>query len=97
MKRNYNWSDVKLYLVPASGGVPVRIGTVASLTTEQIPVRGRVKNELLTHGSLRFLIKLLGNPRESYTTHSVFMTPGNVMHLTVANQLSLSTLVVRSW
>ncbi len=94
--RNYNWSDVKLYLVPASGGQPVRIGTVGSLATERIPLRGRVKAELLTHGSLRFLIKLLGNPRESYTTPSAFMAPGNVMYLTLANQSWLTTLVVRS-
>ena len=94
--RNNNWSDVKVYLVPASGGQHVRIGTVTSMTTLRIPLRGRIKDELLFQGSLRFLISPLGNPRESYTTHSVIMTPGNVMHLTVANQSWLTTLVVRS-
>ncbi len=93
--RNDNWSDMKVYLVPANGGSPVRIGTVGSLATERIPLRGRIRSELLTHGSLRFLLRPLGNPHESHVTHSVIMTPGHVMHLTVANQLRHSTLVVR--
>ena len=93
--RNDNWSDMKVYLVPANGGSPVRIGTVGSLATERIPLRGRIRSELLTHGSLRFLLRPLGNPRESHVTHSVIMTPDHVMHLTVANQLRHSTLVVR--
>lgn len=95
--RNYNWSDMKIYLLRANGGAPVRLGTVTSMTTLRIPLRGAVASELQIHGSLRFLIRPLGNPRESYTTHSVFMTPGEVMSLTVANQLGLSTLVVGSW
>ena len=93
--RNYNWSDVKVYLVPASGSHPVRIGTVGSQATERIPLRGRIRTELQNQGSLRFLIKPLGNPNESYITHSVFMAPGDVIHLTVENQLTRSTLVVR--
>ena len=94
--RNNNWSDVKVYLVRANGGRPVRLGTITSMTTLRIPMRGPVATELHSQGSLRFLISPLGNPRESYTTHSVIMTPGNVMHLTVANQSWLTTLVVRS-
>lgn len=94
--RNNNWSDVKVYLVPASGGMPVRLGMVTSMTTLRIPLRGRVRTELLAQGSLRFLLKPLGNPGGGYTTHSVLMTVGDVMSLTVANQLRLSTLVVRS-
>ncbi len=93
--RNNNWSDVKVYLVPANGGSPVRIGTVGSLATERIPLRGRIRSELQTQGSLRFLLRPLGNPHESYVTHSVIMTPSDVMHLTVANHLKHSTLVVR--
>ncbi len=95
--RNDNWSDVKVYLVRANGGTTVRLGTITSLTTLRIPLRGPVATELQIHGSLRFLIRPLGNSRESYTTHSVIMNPGDVMNLTVANQLWLSTLVVGSW
>lgn len=94
--RNNNWSDVKVYLVRANGGVLVRLGTITSMTTLRIPVRGPVATELQIHGSLRFLIRPLGS-RSSYTTHSVLVTPGDVMSLTVANQLWLSTLVVGSW
>ena len=95
--RNNNWSVVKIYMVSASGGRPVRMGTVASMTTLRIPLRGRIKMELRAQGSLRFLIRPVGNLRESYLTHSVFAIPGDVVSLTVENQLWLSTLVVRSW
>ena len=94
--RNNNWSDVKVYLVRESGGMPVRLGTVTSMTTLRIPLRGAVASELNTQGSLRFLIRPLGS-RSSHTTYSVIVTPGDVMHLTVANQLRFSTLVVGSW
>ncbi len=72
--RNYNWSDVKVYLVPASGGSPVRIGTVGSLATERIPVRGSIRRELQAHGRLQFLIKPLASST-SYVTHSVVPGP----------------------
>ena len=95
--RNYNWSDMMIYLLRANGGAPVRLGTVTSMTTLRIPLRRSVAAELQIHGSSLLLLRPLVNPRESYTTHSVFMTPGEVMSLTVANQLGLSTLVVGSW
>ncbi len=94
--RNDNWSDVKVYLVHANGAMPLRLGTITSMTTLRIPLRRAVASQLNSQGSLRFLIRPLGS-RSSYMTDSVIMTPGDVMHLTVANQLRLSTLVVRSW
>ncbi len=93
--RNDNWSDVKVYLVHASGAMPVRLGTVTSMSTRRIPLRGAVASQLSSQGSLRFEIRPLGS-RRGYMTHSVFMTPGDVMHLTVANLLRNSTLVVRA-
>ncbi len=92
--RNNNWSDVKVYLVDASGRIPVRLGTIMSMATLRIPLRGAVASQLNRQGSLRFQIKPLGNPRENYITHSVILAPGDVLHLTVASQLTLSTLVV---
>ncbi len=91
--RNNNWSDVKVYLLRASGGTPVRLGTVSSMTTLRIPMRGAVASELNTQGALRFLIKPLGSTR-SYATHSVIMTPGDVMSVTVANRLMHSSILV---
>ena len=93
--RNDSFSDVTVYLVPASGSSPVRIGRVGSLATERIPLRGRIRTELLTQGSLRFLIEPFASFSESYTTPTVFITPGMEMLITVANQVWLSTLVVR--
>ena len=94
--RNYNGSDVRVYLVPGSGGSPVWLRTITSLRTVRIPLRGPIGTELQIHGSLRFLIRPLDNPRESYTTRAVIMTPGDVISLTVAYQLVLSTLEVES-
>ena len=74
----------------------MRLGTVSSMTTERFPLRGAVASELNNQGSLRFLIRPLGNLRDGYTTHSLTMIPGDVMHLTVENQLRLSKLVVRA-
>ena len=93
--RNDNWSDVKVYLVHASGAMPVRLGTVTSMSTLRIPLRGAVASQLSSQGSLRFEIRPLGS-RRGYITHSVFMTAGDVVHLTVANLLRNSTLMVRA-
>ncbi len=92
--RNNNWSDVRVYLVRENGGPPVRLGRVTSMTTLRIPLRGAVASELKTQGSLRFLIRPLGNPGQGYLTHSVMMTPGAVMSLTVANRLAQSRILV---
>ncbi len=72
--RNDNWSDVKVYLVHASGAMPVRLGTVTSMSTLWIPLRGAVASQLTSEGSLRFEIRPLGS-RRGYMTHSVFMAP----------------------
>ena len=71
----------------------MRIATVGSLTTELIPLRRRIKMELIAQESLRFLLKPLGNPHESYTTHSVVLAPGAALRLTVENELRFSTLL----
>ncbi len=94
--RNYNWSDVKVYLVHASGAMPVRLGTIMSMTTLRIPLRGAAASQLNSQGSLRFEIRPLGS-RSGYMTDSVIMIPGEVVHLTVASHLNNSTLVVKSW
>ena len=89
--RNNNWSDVTVYLLQAGGGSPVRIRRVGSLTTARIPLRGRIRSELQAHGQLQFLIKPFASSA-TYITNSVVLTPGDVLRLTVANQLTLSTL-----
>ncbi len=94
--RNYNWSDVKVYLVHASGAMPVWLGTIMSMTTLRIPLRGAAASQLNSQGSLRFEIRPLGS-RSGYMTDSVIMIPGEVVHLTVASHLNDSTLMVKSW
>ncbi len=92
--RNYNWQDVRVYLVSANGSVPIRIGTVTSMTTAVIPVRGQLASQF-SRGSLQFLIRPIGST-VSYTTHTIFVHAGSEMELTVENRLEQSTLMVRS-
>lgn len=91
---NYNWQNVRIYLLPAHG-VPTRVGSVGSMTSSVIQIRGALAAELRSGGTFRFLIRPLAS-RTSFITHSVLIGPGDEMQLNVENQLSLSTLVVRS-
>ncbi len=93
--RNYNWLDVRVYLVSASGGRPIRIGTVTSMRTTVIPIRGGIASQAFSQGSLQFLIRPIGST-VSYTTHAIHVSVGDVTELTVANRLELSTLTMRS-
>ncbi len=91
--RNYNWQDVKVYLV-SNGSMPIRIGTVTSMTTAVIPMRGQLASQA-SQGSLQFLIRPIGST-VSYTTHTIPVYSGSVTELTVENRLEHSTLRVRS-
>ncbi len=91
--RNYNWQDVSVYLV-SNGSMPIRIGTVTSMTTAVIPMRGQLASQF-SRGSLQFLIRPIGST-VSYTTHTVPVYAGSVTELTVENRLEHSTLMVRS-
>ncbi len=88
--RNNNWSDVTVYLVQEGGGIPVRLRRVGSFTTERIPLRARIRS----YGQLQFLIRPFASST-TFTTHSVDLTPGDLLHLTVENYLAHSTLVRR--
>ncbi len=93
--RNYNWQDVRVYLVSATGSRPIRIGTVTSMTTTVIPLRGQIASQAFSQGSLQFLIRPIGST-VSYTTHTILVRAGSVTELTVENRLEHSTLMVRS-
>ena len=92
--RNYNWQDVRVYLVSATGSRPIRIGTVTSMTTTVIPMRGQIASQAFSQGSLQFLIRPIGST-VSYMTHAIIVNAVNVMELTVENRLEHSTLMVR--
>ncbi len=92
--RNYNWQDVRVYLV-SNGSMPIRIGTVTSMTTAVIPMRGQIAAQAVSQGSLQFLIRPIGST-VSYTTHTIPVYAGSVTELTVENRLEHSTLMVRS-
>ncbi len=92
---NYHWQDVRIYLVPEHGGVPTRLGSVVSMTSSVIPIRGSLAAALRGGGTFRFLIRPLAS-RASFTTHSILIGAGDEMQLNVENQLSLSTVLVHS-
>lgn len=92
--RNYNWHDVRVYLV-SNGSMPIRIGTVTSMTTAVIPMRGQIASQAISQGSLQFLIRPIGST-VSYTTRTIPVYAGSVTELTVENRLEHSTLMVRS-
>ncbi len=93
--RNNNWQDVKVYLVSDNGSRPIRIGTVRSFSTIAIPMRGPIKYQAVSQGSLQFLIRPIGS-NVRYMTRAILVSAGSVTELTVANRLELSTLMVRS-
>ncbi len=93
--RNNTWQDVKVYLVSANGSRPIRIGTVTSMTTAVIPMRGQIASQAISQGSLQFLIRPIGST-VSYMTHTILVHAGSVTELTVENRLEHSTLMVRS-
>ena len=92
--RNDNWHDMRVYFVPDAGGPLVRVGTVRSLNSAVLPLRGRVKSEIRIRGNVRFLLRPLAS-RDTYLTHYVIVGAGDRIELTVANQLVHSTLVLR--
>ena len=91
--RNQNWHDMNIYFVSESGSL-VRVGRVVSLTNAVIKLRGRVKAEISLGANARFVLRPLGS-RDTYVTHYVNVGPGDQIQLTVANQLTLSTVVLR--
>ncbi|MCH7569541.1 MAG: hypothetical protein IH919_03075 [Deltaproteobacteria bacterium] len=89
---NYHWQNVRVYLLPAHG-VPTRIGSVGSMTSSVIQIRGALAAELRAGGTFRFLIRPLAS-RTSFTTHSVLIGPEDEIQLNVENRLSRSTILV---
>ena len=91
--RNDNWLDVRVYLVSESGAAPIRVGTVSSVSTSVIRLRGRVLHEIRNRGTVRFLLRPIGS-RASYTTQPMLVNPGDQIQLSVASRLVYSTSFV---
>ena len=92
---NRHWQDVKVYLIPSSGGQPVRVATVVSMTTAVVPLRGRAAMKVRSNGELRFEIRPFAS-REGFATHTVLANPGDQIQLRVGTFLQHSTLSVRA-
>ncbi len=91
--RNNNWQDVRVYLVTSSGRESVRLGTVSAASSARIPITGHMLQEIRNRGSVRLQLRPLGS-RSSYTTEDIIVQPGDEVRLSVANQLSLTTVYV---
>ncbi len=91
--QNENRHDVRVYQLPGNGGHPVWIGTIESLNTKRIPLRVPVADLVNHDGSVRFLISPMRSTK-SFLTHAITVAPGDVVRITVANRLALSTFTV---
>ncbi len=91
--RNDSWQDVRIYLVSSVGVTSVRIGTVPAASSARIRVRGRLLQEIRNRGSVRLALRPIGS-RASYVTEAVMVQLGDEIRLSVANQLSFSTVIV---
>ncbi len=89
---NRHWQDVKVYLVPASGGQSVRVATVVSMTSTVVRLRGRAAMEVRANGELRLEIRPFAS-RERFTTQTVLARPGDKIQLRVGTFLQHSTLM----
>ncbi len=91
--RNDNWQDVRVYMINGSGVATVRVGTVSAVSSARIRLKGSVLREIRSRGSIRLLLRPFGS-RAGFVTQVVLVQPGDEIRLTVANQLTLSTLFV---
>ena len=91
--RNDNWQDVRVYMITGAGVSTVRVGTVSAASSALIPIKGSVLQEIRSRGSIRFMLRPFGS-RAGFATQVVLVQPGDEIRLTVANQLTFSTLLV---
>lgn len=91
--RNDSWQDIRIYMITGTGVATVRVGTVSAVSSARIRLKGSVLREIRSRGSIRFLVRPLGS-RADFATQAILVQPGDEIRLTVANQLSLSTLFV---
>ena len=82
---NRGWSDVVVY--QADGSTPVRLGWVPALRSSRLAIqRGS--------GPLRLVLRPSASS-EAFVAEPVWVTPGQVVHLTVHPMLGASELTVR--
>lgn len=86
--RNDNWQDVRIYLVQEDGSAPQRLGSVSGLSV------GTVRLPRTSDRFVRFLLRPIGS-RVEYVTNAIYLEPGRVVQLTVANALAQSNLSAR--
>ena len=91
--QNESHRDVRVYQLPSNGGHPVWIGTIGSLNTKRIPIQVPVADSENRDGSVRFLISPVRST-SSFLTHPITVGPGDMVRITVAKQLALSTFAV---
>jgi len=85
---NRNWSQVAVYA--EAGGLRTRLGEVVTTGSEEFVLPG-----VFTH---RTSIRILAVPlasRTSYRTEAIHAVPGATIHVTIENNLRLSSWHVR--
>lgn len=84
---NYNWSDMSVYA--ERHGAQIRLGSVASMATEQF----KLPRELVGATDLHIIADPLGSTRV-YRTRPVLVVPGQQVAFRIENNLELSTVSV---
>lgn len=86
--RNYNWSDVHVYVI--SGGQRRSLGLVTSHTSRQFILP---RTTLGTARDLFFMADPIGSPRV-HVSHGVFVQPGDRVEWMIQNNLAQSSISV---
>jgi hypothetical protein len=87
---NDNWQEIRVFA--ERNGVRVRLGNVATMATAVFRLPATLTG---TGASIRLIADPVGSG-ERHITHSVTPWPGQLIEYTVRNELSISSLMVRS-
>lgn len=86
---NNNWRDIRVYMQPAEGAIPIRVGSVTSFTTGVFTLHDRFSD-----GIARLVIRPMAS-REVIPMYPVLVQAGESIRVTFENEPSLSSIVVR--
>jgi hypothetical protein len=85
---NQNWQDVTVYVLLS--GMPRRLGTVASTSTQTFALPKTIAN-----ATIQLIVAPVGSTT-SHQTDAIMVNPGDLIVWHVENALSLSSYTVQS-
>jgi len=88
---NLNWLDMRIYAV-RQGGASWRIGTVTSNSTRELELPSWLS---ASNTEVRLVAAPIGSPQR-YAAPPVIVSGGDVIELSLKNNLALSSVVLRA-